>query len=368
VCSNLTSGVFLRTLDKAAFLRVVTWRSTSWSLEKVAMTMQCEECGKATEAEYRFCPWCGELLDDIKALVDAQAEHRPPVLYHYTSAEAAAKIIEGGTLWATEIGHLNDTSEFLYGIAAAEDLIAERQRHDEESTAVKGVAEARIDFLDLVLNELSDTERPQVFVSSFSSLEDSRSQWGLYCRGLGGIAVGFDHEKLRRLIPQGYPYPSAPPDRIRQTPFQVNPCVYRERTQRKLIARQLNKALEGIEAAGGFRPPDGASTSDVAGVVRVCSAYAAILKHPAFADEREWRLIAGKPRNPLVRSYIRGGSPVFYLELDLARASDAFPITEIVVGPQADQEVAANRWQSWLDQRGLKTIDVKLSDVPLRGV
>jgi hypothetical protein len=135
---------------------------------------------KATAAEYQFCPWCGELLDDLKELVQTQGTgQRPAVLYHYTSADAGAKIIEGGKLWATEIGHLNDASEFFHGISLAGELITALQDGDEEIVRGNPEAEARIDFLDKVLHELSNADRPPVFVSSFSSLGDSRSQWGL---------------------------------------------------------------------------------------------------------------------------------------------------------------------------------------------
>lgn len=327
------------------------------------MTIACEECGRSTNGAHRFCPWCGELLDDIRELV-SQAVYRPSMLYHYTSAEAAAKIVESGRLWATEISHLNDASEFLHGRQVAREVVTARLVEWADLVEFKDT----VDLLQRVAAGLASTAVPKIFVSAFSSLGDSRSQWGLYCKGLGGVALGFDHEKLRRLTPQGYPYPSAPPERIRQTPLQVFPCVYRPRTQQKLIWHQLDMIqFEEVPEIDEARR-EGKLNSAAAGLVRSCTGLAAALKNPCFADEREWRLVGGKPADALVHSLIRSGSPVFYLELDLAAGSEAFPIVELVVGPQRDQDAAASRWRIWLDQRGLQAVTVTKSLVPLRAV
>ena len=194
------------------------------------MTLVCEGCGRTTDPSYLFCPWCGGILNDIKVFVK-QVDQGPPIVYHYTSAEAAAKIIEGGKLWVTEIGHLNDASEFFHGVSVAEELVTTRQLQNEEEARqlqkagereLQKESEALINFLDKVAEELSNGDRSQVFVASFSSLADSRSQWGLYCGGLGGIGVGFDHEKLRMLTAQVYPSPTARPEQVRQAPFRIN--------------------------------------------------------------------------------------------------------------------------------------------------
>jgi hypothetical protein len=54
--------------------------------------------------------------------------------------------------------------------------------------------------------------------------------------------------------------------------------------------------------------------------------------------------------------------------LDLGADSDAFPISELVVGPQPEKDAAASRWRTWLDQRGLQAVRVTKSLVPLRAV
>jgi hypothetical protein len=89
------------------------------------MSATCDVCGKHTDEEHTFCPWCGEILDDVKDYKAIQGpSRRPKVLYHYTSAEAAARIITDGRLWATEISDVNDWSEFRHGLGIALEIAA----------------------------------------------------------------------------------------------------------------------------------------------------------------------------------------------------------------------------------------------------
>src|SRR6266568_9238891 len=60
-------------------------------------------------------------LDELRT----SDEPPPETLFHYTSGEGIKGIINSGKLWATSIYHLNDSSEFEYGLDIASNALAE---------------------------------------------------------------------------------------------------------------------------------------------------------------------------------------------------------------------------------------------------
>ena len=54
----------------------------------------------------------------------------PLVLYHYTSASGLKGIVESGTLWATDVLHLNDSSEISYAVELIRRIfVGEAEKH-----------------------------------------------------------------------------------------------------------------------------------------------------------------------------------------------------------------------------------------------
>lgn len=56
---------------------------------------------------------CDQIVDEF---IRSLCANNPERLFHYTSAEGFNKIIEDGTLWATNLLYMNDPTEVTYGI------------------------------------------------------------------------------------------------------------------------------------------------------------------------------------------------------------------------------------------------------------
>jgi hypothetical protein len=294
------------------------------------------------------------LLDDIKELVASQSDSgRPKILYHYTSQDAAKSILAGNAIWATDVRFLNDSSEYSHGMATA--------------FAVAMLAQINAtgfyrEVLEAATRRLVPYDPPKLYVSSFSTDGDSRSQWGLYCPAEDGVAIGFDHESLRRFATVGPAYPSTPRRSPSGAPLsaRLDPCVYAERTQQKLVAQFLNRVSAAAEAGP---PPSAEEFAD--DILRTASTFAAVLKHPMFVDEKEWRLVEVNVPAGRVKTRMRRGLSVEYIEVPLGTGPAELPVAELVVGPQRSLGVAVETWEEWLSAKGLGKIPVLGSDVPL---
>ena len=105
----------------------------------------------------------------VKSLLDEHYARRPDkALFHYTTPDSLYSIIESKKLWATQIQHLNDTSEFQHGVDVA--LLEIR---DFEKKSLPGE--------DLLFESLKKRVRSmdgaRSFVFSLSEQSDLLSQW-----------------------------------------------------------------------------------------------------------------------------------------------------------------------------------------------
>lgn len=190
------------------------------------------------------------------------------VLYHYTSFDGIFGIARERAIWATESTYLTDASEFRFGL----DLLKEGVHARMTSGSVQETNELLRQFLRF-LND-GTIKSTRVFVVSFSQNRDQLSQWRGYTPEDLGVSVGFGKAKLRRLAEsQG---------------FHLAPCVYSPNDQNEIVSKIINLVLlaerdrvVGYEYWTWFQQ----------NVSTVLSLLLQI-KHPAFHEEREVRLIS----------------------------------------------------------------------------
>jgi hypothetical protein len=92
------------------------------------------------------------------------------------------------------------------------------------------------------------------------------------------------------------------------------------------------------------------------------------LKHPAYRDEKEFRLLLHTKieSNDIIQFRPRGYDLVPYLELGW-KEHYADALKEIIIGPSADKEKAKNFIQSCLNQSGIRhKVRISYSDIPYR--
>lgn len=289
------------------------------------------------------------------------AEHRPQTnilnqkppdrdLYHYTSADGLKGVVSDRSLWATNIEYLNDTVEFKHGEEIIRSVVRSHMRN------AKG---ARHDFFNAVEMQTDFFQVEDIFVISLSENDDLLSQWRGYTPSNFGFGIGFDPESLTTAL--------STLDKM-----QLVQCVYEDSEKKEYAKTLLDKFLEMWITHRQLDRADDDIIMTVSPSImfNVYSTYlAAAMKHHAFAEEKEWRLL-GVCRNPK-RVHFRPGKSFLtpYIELQWGKgtnASEAQPIRSITVGPCPDPKLASKSVSRLLKSSSLENVQVKSSQIPFR--
>lgn len=138
------------------------------------------------------------IIDQVKALgcvsVDPEA-----TVWHYTNGAGFIGIVESGTICATQVACLNDSTEVRYATRLYRDAVVElhRTQHDVVQNQ----------FLTKLLDAMPENPAlplhgpSRFFVACFSSKEDDLAQWRAYSDdgGENGYALGFRARGLNNL-------------------------------------------------------------------------------------------------------------------------------------------------------------------------
>ena len=302
----------------------------------------------------------------------------PEKLWHYTSLSAFHGIVTSRRIYATDLRFLNDREEFTHAREIADNLIAETPEVGPNSFPVK-------QFLEKATNLAFNTGRLhpgrlQVFVASFTAVEDSLSQWRAYSRDSSGAGLAFDAAAFR-----------PPPESGTLVSFA--PCVYDLDTKKRLIEHALHHfvdemsyswtaklqwAIEQLRApfpSGGLQLPndpefDGrvqiALSRTQADLLRI----AALLKNSSFREENEWRLVlpvfAEKELLQTPRLFRTGRTTLIpYVAYPFSSNPDeTLPLTDLILGPGSDAH-SVSAAQSFLLSHGIRVMP-RESKVPYR--
>jgi len=221
------------------------------------------------------------------------------------------------------------------------------------------------------------------FIFSFATHEDEYqkqhgmlSQW----RGYGGadnVAITFETKKLERLLYLEH-------DRFKYMPCSISDVIYFRKEVDLAehipdLLRYLNEDVEnmfsrqyaGHENVGKTLENLSAQLFSVAGRV----------KHEAFREESECRIIAGIPDGPhkdefeeqagshVKRIHYRPGitDSIPYIKL-FAGLGEKLPVKRIIVGPSRNQKASEYRVRELVDKFGrVAEITVQCSNIPFVG-
>lgn len=258
-------------------------------------------------------------------------------LYHYTSQTGFKGIVESKTIWATNILYLNDSAEFIHAVNTTRngfDAI-----YDEVS-----VSKQEKPFLEKIYEHLNEFETNRgigIFVSSFSRNKDKLSQWRGYCPNGDGYCVRFDfnQEVLNR---------------VRRNGFELVECVYADDDDSpNLVLEFLESALKVFrETYNDKEIPN--NKIEVAfekfGFEKEFLKIATRLKHIAFKEEEEWRLVSAPMwLNESQVKYRPGKSMLIpYVEICLKDDDNLLNIPEVWVGPTPHPNLAQNSAYNFL--------------------
>jgi hypothetical protein len=202
----------------------------------------------------------------------------PDVLYHYTSAEGLHGIVESRAILATNVLYLNDTSELSDGWRL---LTSEL-----ESRPLRLREKARDYFM--CIQQYSEDIPLDHFVTSFCQDGDLLSQWRGYGAPGTGYSIGFQASALQCAAKREE-------NNLRGacTLRKVQYSLDRKKEMIRTRIGVLNEILEPI--ANELEPP---SDEEVRGLEpllqRITASFRAtmaLMKHAAFKEEQEWRLV-----------------------------------------------------------------------------
>lgn len=206
----------------------------------------------------------------VKPLASYFSQGTPTKLYHYTGVGALHGMALHKKLWATHIYYLNDSKELLHAVELMLDaldsiwLIAPNEKSDFAG------------HLNTWLKDLP--RRPfDLFVFSLSEEENLLSQWRSYTPHGKGVCIDFPEWTLQNLI--------------YQNGLKLGKCLY-EKTEHSELLLALVEFLWNLFAKLPAKPTvyDEYATYFSSHRVTILETLA-LVKHKAFSEEKEWRLI-----------------------------------------------------------------------------
>lgn len=188
------------------------------------------------------------------------SESPPSLLYHYTSLAGLQGILKSGEIWASHSQFMNDRDETSKGYEVMRDHAVERMN------SVPNIDEPTLSaILDGSLSDSMTLDT--LFISCFSKRGDELSLW----RGYGsdsGYSIAFRTDKLLNVGRRGGR------EDMRHNPYLLE-VLYSDGVYLDLFRKLYEQANPGP----GLSPLD-------------MNVLRAGLKHRAWSDELEWRLVA----------------------------------------------------------------------------
>ena len=296
-------------------------------------------------------------------MITRVTDDSPETLYHYTTAGGLAGILSDCRIWATDTAFLNDASEILYAGEKLESMLVDHVNQinlmkpsvgsdEHKKRVIAGTAASALTkFLRPEEDPFPDefTKDGATYVACFSREPDQLSQW----RGYGDLAyaIGFTRAGVDAMTVVG----ESDPDRVKAGP--VVPVGYGQAAITLLMTGIIDDLLalpSATTASTGFLE-----------AVHYCMPRVARIKHEAFEEEREWRLIVSRYGvDPAKDIEFRYGSRLIpFIKLAFEKPA----VSHIYIGPGNDiNSVRALRGLLRSKGYDLDTVSIERSEAPYR--
>jgi hypothetical protein len=241
-------------------------------------------------------------------------------------------MVKDHVLWAGEVRFLNDAQELGYFGSLIHNYCLPREEFAtgcEREVYGQLIAWTKIRFID----------GPFVFAASLTENGNLLSQWRGYCQHGRGVSLGFD-PALIAACAQG-------------NGFLIGKCIYDSAAQTQ-IAGDVVTLLQSEAAKRG--PDSGKHSSQSYWTLFTefeseILTIAALVKHPSFAEECEWRCVS-RPVSNYVEApihYRPGKSTLIpYLNFPLPVVAGGLAVGEVVIGPSANLNLMHKSVSSYL--------------------
>lgn len=263
------------------------------------------------------------------------------VLYHYTTRRGLAGILSSQSIWFTDVRYLNDASELTFARRVAirklqgiRRRVPTQRHYDELTHAIKTVGRGR----------------SRAFAFSLSVWRDDLNQWLAYATPPTGFAIGFNYHALEAAASS--------------RGLWLKPVVYSPGAQHEILDRLEIDAVRAADEAG---PLSHSSFADA--YLERFVQVAPFIKHPAFVDEGEWRLV---PRNESPwadrrRYRHRYGRAIPYLSIPFNFSELDPPLLEVITAPSPNRRRRLQAARRLLAKQHVSA-KVSASDIPYRSL
>ncbi len=266
------------------------------------------------------------------------------VLYHYTTFTGLLGIVRSRALWASDIRYMNDSAELRH----TADLINVEVRERIDSGHPNSSLLAQ--FVDWVSHRI--TNGHMMFGVSFRSQGNLLSQWRGYSVPGKGVSLGFCPDYILRCADKQQ--------------FSIGKCIYEPSRQRALI-RQV---VDAVEVLASREASDERTAAERSVLYRKAFAtmetdllrIAAILKHPSFREEKEWRIVSPViASNAAAPVLFREGHAMLvpYIEFGIGLEAAPLAMDHLFLGPTANVNISMNSLKMFLEKNGI---------IPQRGI
>lgn len=296
-----------------------------------------------------------------KAVQDEQSR-----FVYYTSAETACKIITNEEIWMRSTSTMNDYMEIEYGLQCLSEAYTAQPGQNFRKmldSIYDGSSKGATDNFNSWMPGIRD-DTYITCVSEHQDHEDDNgrlSMWRAY-GGNAGVALVLNANAMFVQNPE--------------LGIFASPVAYWTRMQ---IGDELQRISDLIELNRDLVKT--LDRIDFEGMVFNMFRFAVLCtKHPGFAEEQEWRVIAS-PRmhsSPVVEKSIQtvGGIPQEVLRLQFKDRPDigvselklSHLLNQIIIGPCEHPDVIKRAFESLLAQKGISkgAIRIVSSNIPLR--
>lgn len=270
------------------------------------------------------------------------------MVWHFTTTSGLLGIFETKSLFATNLGYMNDWSEITTGRTHVAQLLFEGKK-------AIGVEAGTIATLRSSHMRKWESPNLQEYAVCFCLFNNQLSQWRGYG---GGVAIGFDRQKL---------------DRLRTRGLSLNKMWYLNVENEDLkkfsadvvIARTFQRYSEG-PVRNDLRNGDVSLWTTILDGVQ--ELLAPRCKHGGFAEEHEWRLIYRKPntRGLPTDFRIRGNSLVPFVRIGGKRGVLEL-IKWVTIGPMSrmDEFLTMKALEMTKERYGV-SFQISRSGIPYR--
>ena len=337
----------------------------------------------------------------INSVVEPRVSEVHAELFHYTSIAALDGILSTNTLWATCATHLNDSSEMQLLWPPMKNICTRfveeeiRTLHPEHSAEARNYAALDGPMManliqDKLLGGNGHAGWGVPFVTSFTTHEDSYlsnhgmlSQWRGY-GGTDGVAIVFDTKEMEELLSQEC-------DRFEYFGCSISGVVYRQ-DETNLVER-FPSLFEAVNiyvrhVIDGRDVYDAIVLDNLGALARELLPVVGRVKHHAFKEENECRIIVGVPQEtcheiiledsertakPFKKLHYRPGvcGSIPYIRLFEKEGEGEnshkciMPINRVIVGPSRNQSANVNSARALIsDLVGHRDIHVQRSEIP----